>query len=123
MARRYFQENCTVFSLDADTGILDFVADATSNYSKTEVENAALMDDWENAVTTRHAHSVSFTVAGDTTIATNFITAFKNDTQLTLAITEGGETESGEYEITDMTKKLGDAITYDVTIKLRGDPT
>ncbi len=123
MARRYYQEDCTVFSFNADTGLKAFIASGSINRTKTEAENAALMDEYENGKTTRKKVEVSFKVAVDSELGSDFVAAWENDTQLPLIITyTDGNEVNATFEVTSLTTNIEDAQTYDVTCTQRGDP-
>jgi hypothetical protein len=122
MARQYFAEDCTVFTIDSDSA-LAYIGSGSIKGTETVAENNALADAYDNEKVLRRGVEVTLELASDTDCAVDIWALWVAGAAVPLVITTDKVTVTGNFTVKSPGLDFADAIRESVTLKNDGTVT
>lgn len=118
-----FLADCTVFTFNSDTSIMDRIASGSVSRSLETVEHKALKDTWKHPEATVASASLSFKVNRVLTPTTDWYALFIARATVSLSYTVAGVNRVQKFLITKCDEDMSDEMTWDITAESFDAPT
>ncbi len=122
MARQYFSEDCTVFTIGGDSCLTE-IGSGKITGSEEVAENNALKDAYSNEKVLRRGLEVTLELASDSAAAVDIWALWAAGDAVPVVITTTKKTFSGNFTVKSPGLDFADAMRESVTLKNDGAVT